>query len=119
MMTVSLTVEFYSLLFFFFSSRRRHTRYWRDWSSDVCSSDLVFQADMLAAYDRISTGSHIMQTANGTLEYADLGNGNPVLVVHGAGGGYDQGLLLSEIFFGEDIDQFRLIAPSKIGRAHV
>src|SRR3712207_8793466 len=28
----------YSIVFF--SSRRRHTRYWRDWSSDVCSSDL-------------------------------------------------------------------------------
>src|SRR3712207_7622717 len=28
------------LIVFFFSSRRRHTRYWRDWSSDVCSSDL-------------------------------------------------------------------------------
>src|SRR5436305_5523411 len=27
--------------FFFFSSRRRHTRCGRDWSSDVCSSDLV------------------------------------------------------------------------------
>src|SRR2546429_4994013 len=27
--------------FFFFSSRRRHTRCSRDWSSDVCSSDLV------------------------------------------------------------------------------
>src|SRR3712207_7295019 len=27
-------------MFFFFSSRRRHTRFWRDWSSDVCSSDL-------------------------------------------------------------------------------
>src|SRR3712207_6116812 len=26
--------------YFFFSSRRQHTRYWRDWSSDVCSSDL-------------------------------------------------------------------------------
>src|SRR5947209_19766859 len=26
---------------FFFSRRRRHTRYWRDWSSDVCSSDLL------------------------------------------------------------------------------
>src|SRR5581483_12265686 len=26
---------------FFFSSRRRHTSYWHDWSSDVCSSDLV------------------------------------------------------------------------------
>src|SRR3712207_7430350 len=31
-------------LVFFFSSRRRHTRYWRDWSSDVCSSDLVLVA---------------------------------------------------------------------------
>src|ERR1035437_2554118 len=30
-------------VFFFFSSRRRHTRYWRDWSSDVCSSDLLDQ----------------------------------------------------------------------------
>src|SRR5690606_39583262 len=28
-------------IFFFFSSRRRHTRFSRDWSSDVCSSDLV------------------------------------------------------------------------------
>src|SRR5476651_2744462 len=28
------------IIFFFFSSIRRHTRYWRDWSSDVCSSDL-------------------------------------------------------------------------------
>src|SRR6266511_2717592 len=27
--------------YFFFSSRRRHTRFSRDWSSDVCSSDLV------------------------------------------------------------------------------
>src|SRR5438445_13688681 len=31
-------------MLFFFSSRRRHTRYWRDWSSDVCSSDLLKQA---------------------------------------------------------------------------
>src|SRR2546422_4453332 len=30
----------YSCVFFFFSSRRRHTRCSRDWSSDVCSSDL-------------------------------------------------------------------------------
>src|SRR5690606_40938514 len=29
-------------LYFFFSSRRRHTRFSRDWSSDVCSSDLLF-----------------------------------------------------------------------------
>ena len=31
---------------FFFSSRRRHTRYWRDWSSDVCSSDLGEAVDL-------------------------------------------------------------------------
>src|SRR3712207_2622284 len=38
---VSLFVlHLYIVSFFFFSSRRRHTRYWRDWSSDVCSSDL-------------------------------------------------------------------------------
>src|SRR3712207_7642224 len=36
---VRVSVYMYSY-FFFFSSRRRHTRYWRDWSSDVCSSDL-------------------------------------------------------------------------------
>src|SRR5437764_10144553 len=34
------------LLFFFFSSRRRHTRYIGDWSSDVCSSDLLKRAVM-------------------------------------------------------------------------
>src|SRR5438128_8866445 len=32
---------FFLFFFFFFSSRRRHTRCYRDWSSDVCSSDLA------------------------------------------------------------------------------
>src|SRR2546430_4312206 len=31
------------MIFFFFSSRRRHTRFDCDWSSDVCSSDLVVE----------------------------------------------------------------------------
>src|SRR5204862_1276017 len=36
---------------FFFSSRRRHTRSLRDWSSDVCSSDLLFnEATELSMY---------------------------------------------------------------------
>src|SRR5690625_5519394 len=35
--TLDLSLHF----FFFFSSRRRHTRWPRDWSSDVCSSDLT------------------------------------------------------------------------------
>src|SRR5438094_8279643 len=34
-------MRFAYALFFFFSSRRRHTRSYGDWSSDVCSSDLV------------------------------------------------------------------------------
>src|SRR3712207_2868263 len=40
---------YYLCLIFFFSSRRRHTRYWRDWSSDVCSSDLHV-ADLSAGW---------------------------------------------------------------------
>src|SRR6266496_5058946 len=35
-----ITNDSITVLFFFFSSRRRHTRSLRDWSSDVCSSDL-------------------------------------------------------------------------------
>ena len=38
---------FLCLFFFFFSSRRRHTRCSRDWSSDVCSSDLLSKIPML------------------------------------------------------------------------
>src|SRR5690606_40028590 len=37
-------------LVFFFSSRRRHTRFSRDWSSDVCSSDLQRADDDLVAH---------------------------------------------------------------------
>src|SRR3712207_8252228 len=47
--------------FFFFSSRRRHTRYWRDWSSDVCSSDLtdVKSWDINDYLEAISGGADI------------------------------------------------------------
>src|SRR5439155_2390930 len=37
-----LFISLFYFFFFFFSSRRRHTRWPRDWSSDVCSSDLPF-----------------------------------------------------------------------------
>src|SRR2546421_3640371 len=48
-------------IFFFFSSRRRHTRSDRDWSSDVCSSDLdliiqsvkQYKAECVKRYDEI------------------------------------------------------------------
>src|SRR5206468_8622875 len=46
---------------FFFSSRRRHTRSDRDWSSDVCSSDLV--EDLLASDHAPSVGCQQVQQA--------------------------------------------------------
>src|SRR5690606_41333884 len=39
------------MFFFFFSSRRRHTRFSRDWSSDVCSSDLWVTSSGHTAYN--------------------------------------------------------------------
>src|SRR3712207_8189009 len=75
-------------LFFFFSSRRRHTRYWRDWSSDVCSSDLLpipaspitattrgFSPETQASYSETSTPNSSWRSANGT------SNANSGLVV--------------------------------------
>src|SRR3712207_3579744 len=49
---------------FFFSSRRRHTRYWRDWSSDVCSSDLVLHCHL----HRALTGSSGYETCEEVLQ---------------------------------------------------
>src|SRR5699024_11320896 len=42
---------------FFFSSRRRHTRSKRDWSSDVCSSDLVIKALDSIPFDMVENHS--------------------------------------------------------------
>src|SRR5438128_7531886 len=45
---------------FFFSSRRRHTRCYRDWSSDVCSSDLLIPE--IAIHERqLPVGSEIVR----------------------------------------------------------
>src|SRR5690606_39422080 len=44
-------------LYFFFSSRRRHTRFSRDWSSDVCSSDLFYtEAGLRRAGEHLAPG---------------------------------------------------------------
>src|SRR5690242_21066868 len=50
---------FDSLLFFFFSSRRRHTRLPCDWSSDVCSSDLLVIGQV--ARRQIITGAQVRE----------------------------------------------------------
>src|SRR5690606_40057711 len=87
--------------FFFFSSRRRHTRFSRDWSSDVCSSDL-FDPYSFSTAPR-NTGSHGTHTM-GTM-VGDDGGSNQVGVAPsarwvacigfgGAGGGAtDAGLI--------------------------
>src|SRR5699024_11324115 len=45
---VSVSDRVLAFVVFFFSSRRRHTRSKRDWSSDVCSSDLSARRPMTA-----------------------------------------------------------------------
>src|SRR5690606_41049233 len=63
---------------FFFSSRRRHTRFSRDWSSDVCSSDLVRQHGALGlqhgARHEVLAGDHLQGALlAGELAVQDLG----------------------------------------------
>ena len=59
----------------------------------------------------VESGSTIAETAAGAVEYAEVGEGAPLLMIHGAGGGYDQGLLIARDF-GEG---YRVIAPSRFG----
>jgi 2-hydroxy-6-oxonona-2,4-dienedioate hydrolase len=71
-----------------------------------------YRGDLQRAYKRIATGSHIVQTACGPIEYAVAGAGPPVLVVHGAGGGFDQGMEFGQAL----VDRgFRVIAMSRFG----
>ena len=71
-----------------------------------------FRRDMRAASGRVANGGHIIETECGLIEYGTAGDGPPVLVIHGAGGGYDQGLLIGSQMFGKD---YGLIAPSRFG----
>jgi 2-hydroxy-6-oxonona-2,4-dienedioate hydrolase len=58
----------------------------------VATVTQFYRADIQPALDRVSRGSLIAQTTCGPLEYAVAGDGPSVLIVHGAGGGFDQGL---------------------------
>jgi pimeloyl-ACP methyl ester carboxylesterase len=71
-----------------------------------------YRHDIDPAYERISTGSQIAPTRCGPIEYAVRGEGPPVLVVHGAGGGFDQGLELADSIARAG---FRVIAVSRFG----
>jgi 2-hydroxy-6-oxonona-2,4-dienedioate hydrolase len=71
-----------------------------------------YRQDIGEARQRIASGSQIAQTSCGPIQYADHGKGPPVLVVHGAGGGFDQGL-----DFGLPLTErgLRVIAMSRFG----
>jgi pimeloyl-ACP methyl ester carboxylesterase len=63
------------------------------------------------AYQRISSGATVAETACGLIQYAESGDGAPMLIVHGAGGGYDQGEVFARLIGGV----YRWIAPSRFG----
>lgn len=71
-----------------------------------------YQRDINQARERISVGSQIVDTPCGQIEYADVGKGSPVLLVHGAGSGYDQGIDDSTSLVQSG---FRVIAMSRFG----
>jgi len=71
----------------------------------------TYRAAMRRAQDRIAAG-RLVQTRCGPIEYGVAGEGPPVLFIHGAGGGFDQGLA-----FGADLAAagFQVIAMSRFG----
>ncbi len=73
-----------------------------------------YARDIGAARARIATGSSVIETSRGAIEYADIGSGPVVLSIHGTGGGFDQGLLLAKQL-GIDPASYRIIAPSRYG----
>ena len=76
---------------------------------------LMYRADMRAARSRLLAGSRVVSTARGPIEVAVVGAGPPVLVVHGTGGGFDQGMNIARGFMGEWGEGFRCIAISRFG----
>jgi 2-hydroxy-6-oxonona-2,4-dienedioate hydrolase len=71
-----------------------------------------YRTDIGRQWDRISGHSLMATTPCGPVEYALAGSGAPVLIVHGAGGGFDQGLDLGEALLAK---QFQVIAMSRFG----
>jgi pimeloyl-ACP methyl ester carboxylesterase len=72
----------------------------------------AFVGDMQRAMQRVAHGSRIAETQCGPIEYAEMGEGPALLLVHGAGGGFDQGLE-----FGGELARrgYRVIAMSRFG----
>ncbi|NJO33058.1 MAG: alpha/beta hydrolase [Rhodospirillales bacterium] len=71
-----------------------------------------YSQDIERARAAVTKDAHIVQTSAGPIQYGERGAGTPLLSIHGAGGGYDQGLANAVDFVGSG---FRIIAPSRFG----
>ncbi|MGO8756117.1 MAG: alpha/beta fold hydrolase [Gallionellaceae bacterium] len=71
-----------------------------------------YRRDIRRARERVWVGSQVVETPCGPIEYAVAGDGAPLLAVHGAGGGYDQGM---DVFMPLAKAGFRVIAMSRFG----
>ena len=72
----------------------------------------IFARDLASAKARITGRSKTMSPSLGVMEYALSGEGEPLLVIHGASGGFDQALDMTGALTGFG---HRLIAPSRFG----
>jgi 2-hydroxy-6-oxonona-2,4-dienedioate hydrolase len=75
-------------------------------------TSLTCRRDTRRAYARIAGKSSIVATPQGDVEYQCAGEGPAVLVIHGSGGGFDQGALIASAVLEE---RFHWIAPSRFG----
>ncbi|WP_324765296.1 alpha/beta hydrolase (plasmid) [Sinorhizobium meliloti] len=73
---------------------------------------LSYSNDIDRARSAVANGARIANTAAGPIEYAERGDGIPLLSIHGAGGGWDQGLTNVADLVGSG---FRVVAPSRFG----
>jgi pimeloyl-ACP methyl ester carboxylesterase len=78
----------------------------------IAATSIQFHRDLERARSAVREGGRVIETSTGAIEYGERGEGAPLLAIHGAGGGYDQGLSLAMGLVGED---FRVIAPSRFG----
>lgn len=71
-----------------------------------------FLADLQAAQARVARGSQMVQTRSGPIEVGMAPGSRPLLMIHGTGGGFDQGLHFAQRLTAAG---WRVIAPSRFG----